>query len=403
MLFVYFQYIVTLTVPVSVLAATDLAIFDDIEVSEFDHSSTGFTLDGQHTLIDCEKCHLGGVFDELPRQCAECHDNIFTVGTNSNHIPVFEACDICHTTQGFESSAMTTVMDHSILVSQPCMGCHDGVTATGKPPNHIPTVLDCDACHNVNSWLVSSFDHSSVSGQPCISCHNGIDASGKHASHIPSSETCDACHRTTAWLPPTQVDHSEVTGPCADCHNGFISGGKPANHINTTMFCENCHAPAPATWSLILQVDHDHVLGSCSSCHDNVIATGKHASHVTTNQECDTCHSTKQWIPAAVDHSSFAGNCISCHNNIDASGKSAGHISASDVCDSCHEKFPAQWTPVDAAAVDHAQVIGTCASCHNNAVATGKPATHINTTDLCDACHAAGPIPFHPAALGVDH
>ena len=41
--------------------------------SEFDHSTTGFTLEGAHRAVDCASCHVGGVFDGTPQQCSECH------------------------------------------------------------------------------------------------------------------------------------------------------------------------------------------------------------------------------------------------------------------------------------------------------------------------------------------
>ncbi|MDT8384252.1 MAG: hypothetical protein RRB22_07545, partial [Gammaproteobacteria bacterium] len=44
------------------------------------------------------------------------------------------------------------------------------------------------------------------------------------------------------------------------------------------------------------------------------------------------------------------------------------------------------WTPVNPL-VDHAQVLGTCASCHDGVIAIGKSGSHINTSDICEACH----------------
>jgi hypothetical protein len=37
--------------------------------------------------------------------------------------------------------------------------------------------------------------------------------------------------------------------------------------------------------------------------------------------------------------------------------------------------------------VDHISVIGTCDSCHNGIIATGKPPDHIVTSDQCNECH----------------
>jgi hypothetical protein len=37
--------------------------------------------------------------------------------------------------------------------------------------------------------------------------------------------------------------------------------------------------------------------------------------------------------------------------------------------------------------MDHFQVIGSCSSCHNGAIATGKNAGHFVTAQECDLCH----------------
>ena len=69
----------------------------------------------------------------------------------------------------------------------------------------------------------------------------------------------------------------------------------------------------------------------------------------------------------------ITGNCYSCHNGTSATGKNATHIPTSNTCEACHT--PTAWKP--ATRVDHTQVIGTCFSCHNGTLATGKNATHI--------------------------
>ncbi|WP_455202000.1 hypothetical protein, partial [Kaarinaea lacus] len=77
---------------------------DTVNVESFDHLTTGFPLTGAHSLIDCESCHIGGLFDELPTRCDKCHDGVFSIGVSSNHIPVTENCEVCHSTFGFEAS-----------------------------------------------------------------------------------------------------------------------------------------------------------------------------------------------------------------------------------------------------------------------------------------------------------
>ena len=103
--------------------------------------------------------------------------------------------------------------------------------------------------------------------------------------------------------------------------------------------------------------------------------------------------------PSAVDHNEVTGACFDCHNGTVASGKSATHISTSDKCDACHQPGPAPWTPIASSAVDHNEVTGVCSSCHNGTIATGKTADHIVTAGECDVCHSTGA--WTPAS--VDH
>jgi len=520
-----------------------------LDLSTFDHLATGFPLTGNHAVVDCESCHVGGVFEGLPKLCDSCHDGSFAVGKSSTHIPTVENCDVCHSPLGFESSASTTAMDHSVVGDQscvschngvtatgksathmpttdqceachsvntwtpvatvdhdevvgPCMGCHNGTLATGKPADHVPTLEDCGACHTVSSWVIGIFDHEAVQGQPCYDCHNGITATGKGLTHINTSNLCEACHNTNVWMPVVTVDHSQVIGSCVSCHNNLVVSGKVPNHINTTDNCQQCHnttsfipvitvdhdevigtcischngvtaqgkglshinstdqcdachAAGTAPWSPVVTVDHTQTIGTCESCHNGTIARGKGPDHILTDQSCEICHDTLNWINAVFDHSTITtqvcfdchngttatgkgvthinstdvceachtttsvwipvasadvdhaqvvGSCISCHDGTIASGKSANHINTTDACDACHPPGPTPWIPVVNADVDHAQVIGTCASCHNGVVASGKGPNHINTTDACDACHASGPTPWTPVPQGgVDH
>jgi len=472
-------------------ASSEIATLDEFNKlgEKFDHLTTGFALTGDHNLLDCGECHIGGVFEALPRRCDACHDNVIASGMPIDHVATSAPCDTCHTTSGFMATA---IMDHSI-VDGACSSCHDGIAATGKFAGHIGTTDICEACHSSNIWSpVVYVDHNEVLGS-CVTCHNGIVASGKHPSHIPTADVCEACHDLSqagkVWKPVANenVNHDFVIGACSFCHDGTIASGKGPNHIQTLAECNTCHSPPPAglrwiaetldhnqilangtpcfdchngvvasgkdnnhiassnsceachsagtVWSPVIRVDHTEVNGSCAStschandkpadqlhnnvsnlceachsagntwvpltvdhdevtttcqqCHDGTVATGKDADHLDTNGDCGLCHSTQQWLPAAqgaVDHTNFVNNCITCHNGSTATGKGASHITASDVCDACHEKSPARWTPVLPQAVDHTQVVGSCAGCHD------KPGNHINTSNVCEACHVTAP------------
>ena len=77
------------------------------------------------------------------------------------------------------------------------------------------------------------------------------------------------------------------------------------------------------------------MIGTCNSCHDGTIATGKSVTHINSSSTCDDCHnSTVGWVPVAqMDHwvggwiTSVIGTCNSCHDGAIATGKSATHIS----------------------------------------------------------------------------
>ena len=336
-----------LLVPVNSFA--EIATLDEFKAfgEKFDHLTTGFALTGEHTNAECGDCHIGGVFETLPRECDACHDNVIATGKNANHIQTNQPCDVCHNTGAFLVAA---IMDHSITEGN-CVSCHDGVSATGKSAFHISSTDVCDACHSVSFWVpVLTVDHEQTLGS-CSQCHNGIIATGKSPSHAPTTDDCEACHLATAgsdW-PAFQVDHARVLGACSFCHQ------RPNGHISTTDTCNACHQTAPEPWEPVPNnaVDHAHVIGSCSSCHDGVVATGKSPSHITST----------------------------------------------DTCNACHQPAPTPWQPVPNSAVNHDHVIGACSSCHDGVVATGKPNGHISTTEECNACHLVPPNTFAGATV----
>ena len=322
--------------------------------SKFDHFSTGYPLEGSHRNVDCQRCHVAGIFRGTPRQC-----------------------DSCHARAGL-------------------------VKATPMPMDHILSTPQCQDCHRETTWNpVRRVDHSQVIGG-CSSCHNGVVAAGKNVSHVQSSAVCEDCHRTTAWIPAT-FDHNAVApGSCSGCHNGITATGKDAQHLQTMGECDDCHrtnAWSPATF------DHSAVApGSCSGCHDGVTATGKHAQHLATVADCDDCHTTNAWVPAVFDHGAvMPGSCSGCHNGTTATGKDAQHLQTTGECDACHSTVA--WIPAN---FDHDMIVGSCSSCHNGTTATGINSGHFMTAQDCDVCHTTNfwlPINFMHASPGYpgDH
>jgi len=398
------------------------AVIAWVPIVTFDHNDAlgtcvachdGVNVDGKHrrhanTSDNCDACH--GTVDFSPVRRVD-HNEVFgtcaSIGCHSvplNHFRTTQFCDACHNTSRWEPVQR---LDHNeLLGSCADSGCHT------QPPFHASTTRNCEACHGSFSWtpLKGPVNHSEVITGQCTDCHEeiapniqGIVAPGQPINHIPTNgQSCDLCHSTVSWI-PAQFTHGGIVSNCLQCHTlGVNATPKPVTHIPTQDLCEACHSTI--AWIPVLIVDHTQVLGACAGCHDGVLAAGKGPGHVQTVDACDSCHSTTAWIPAAIDHSGFSGNCISCHDGVSASGKLPTHISSGNVCDACHMVFPATWAPVAPSRVDHSQVNGSCVSCHNNTPFSGKPPTHINTTDNCDRCHVPGPVPWAPvAANAVDH
>jgi hypothetical protein len=110
---------------------------------------------------------------------------------------------------------------------------------------------------------------------------------------------------------------------------------------------------------------------------------------------CEDCHGTTSFNPALrVDHADVIGTCYSCHNGTTAPGKLPNHIASGNTCDDCHTTNA--WIP---AVFDHSGVTAPCSTCHNGTTASGKTPTHIQTSGQCDDCHST--LAWIPASF--DH
>ena len=298
---------------------------------------------------------------------------------------------------------------HAAVPNESCAGCHIDDMLHLSPESfkapfdvrwHLEEHQDCGDCHSPTAWFpLIHFSHERATMESCVSCHNGVDATDKNVAHIATNDQCNDCHSTAAFTPVVRVNHGNVMGTCNSCHDGVATAGKPTTHLNTSDQCDNCHSTIVFIPAIF--VDHQDVIGTCSSCHDGLTAMGKTVTHIETTDECDKCHNTKSFLVSStlrptVDHNAAIGECVDCHNGIVAQGKTASHITTTDICDACHATvifMPVRW-------VDHFEVVGTCVDCHNGVAAAGKPSTHLNTSDQCDDCHTS--LTFTPAVV-VNH
>ncbi|HYM35318.1 MAG TPA: hypothetical protein VET48_07970, partial [Steroidobacteraceae bacterium] len=452
----------------------------------------------------CSACHATGLTFVGPPT---------VVTEPANHIPIGSAtCQTCHSATNFTTFS-GTAMNHTGITSgcATCHGA--GLTFAGMPPvktlpsNHIPTgSIACETCHsptNFTTFSGTSMNHAVVTAIACSTCHEagksfvgspavvtrpgpphvtGGECSQCHfsttsfkgatnmpANHIPqpASDACSLCHTNANDYSVYTMNHQGITSGCAQCHApglSFANIAPPAlvepstttpKHVPYfNVACESCHSPAQFTNFLGVTFSHSkyppgtpcvtcHELGmswqgianlwvrdvknhhpgqDCggSGCHTiskkyasapRAAAAAVKAPPQKTAQAVTTttANSNTSTAPATTPSATLVGEkfdhrrtprlaCLSCHNNLRGTGKPTTHLATSDMCASCHTTIA--WLPVSR--VDHAQVRGACASCHNGTIASGKLSKHIVTNGACESCHTTNawtPARFDHASL----
>ncbi|MCP4389829.1 MAG: hypothetical protein GY802_16160, partial [Gammaproteobacteria bacterium] len=164
-------------------------------------------------------------------------------------------CADCHTPGTF----MTGTFDHDLSIYNPqpaCADCHNNVISLGKLQNHIPTTQDCGVCHiNTTDFRGATVDHSNLSATElnnCASCHDGNIATGKQVStHLPTTQNCFSCHNypntDLSFEDASNFFHNGINSNCESCHSGnsnYVAVGaigKKTNHIPALNQCVVCH------------------------------------------------------------------------------------------------------------------------------------------------------------------
>ena len=290
---------------------------------DFDHSRTGFSLSGQHANVNCQACHVSGVYRGTPTSCYDCH------APKDVHGGQFGTdCGACHVTSGWKN----VTFDHNSTAFKlngkhqnvSCTSCHANGVFKGTPSNcyacHAARDAhggqfgtDCGACHSTNGWDGATFNHGNT-GFPLTGQHGNAACSSCHTNGVfkgtPSS--CYACHASK------DAHGGQFGTDCGACHSTSGWGGATFNHSNTgfpltgrhnNLSCNSCHANGV----------YQGTPANCYACHAN---DDNHGGRFGTN--CGTCHSINGWGNASFDHNitSFPlvgkhrnASCESCHRN----------------------------------------------------------------------------------------
>lgn len=395
--------------------------------SDWNHSTTGFTLTGAHGPLDCKTCHTTTYTGTDPA-CFSCHQGDFAATTEPDHETAnFDHnCLTCHNTNAWKpatfdhnSTGFPLTGGHSGVAcltchasgytntSPECYSCHSGDFASASDPNHVQNNFshDCTTCHTTTAWDPANYNHNNTdfpltgahtslqcischsagytnTPTACYSCHSGDFASATDPNHVQNSfsHDCTTCHTTTAW-DPASFDHSTTSFPLTGGHSGLA--------------CITCHSSGYTNTST-----------DCYSCHSGDFTATTTPSHVQNNfdHNCTGCHSTTAWKPSTFNHASTGFTLTGAHNGLQCIAcHSQGYVNTDPACYSCHAgDFTSVTNP------NHVQnnFDHNCTNCHNTTA--WKPSTFNHSTTgfvlngahtglQCIACHSQGYINTDPA------
>ena len=251
---------------------------------KFDHSSTGFTLTGMHTVPprQCADCHKQNNYSLTSTACITCHQSDYTNAKNPDHVAggFAQTCELCHSTSAWQPASF----DHS-KSAFPLTGSHM------VPPR------TCADCHGVNNYTITD--------TTCISCHQkDFTGATSPVPHTGFPAICQLCHDTIHWTDAT-FNHNNTPFP--------LTG----SHMVPPRACADCH----------VNNNYTTLPTTCIGCHQNDFNNAKspvpHTGFPTT---CEQCHDTLQWTDAKFDHSQtgfpLTGShtvppraCTDCHVN----------------------------------------------------------------------------------------
>jgi hypothetical protein len=385
----------------------------------FDHTKTGYTLDGKHATASCRSCHnaqhiapefrslladkdLNHTWMGLSTRCGTCHEDKHQGRFGSD-------CARCHSTTDWKQTHFdTTRFDHA----------KTPFPLTGK---HRDTA--CDKCHTPHAsrqvrWSGIAFAH-------CSDCHTD-----PHQGQF--KQGCDFCHSTSTWQHSrfeTMFDHAKTAYPllgkhltvacvdchrggdfkapiphavCADCHKPDPHNGQFAHRADGGR-CESCHTVqgwSPSTFTIAehtktgFPLTAPHVRVPCASCH---IPAGQRTLFRINFALCIDCHKDHHGGQFAA--APWRNHCEKCHTGLTFRSSTmtltlhqetrfpltGSHIAVS--CDDCHK--PLRGSTV---ALFHFQQL-QCTTCHGD-IHHGQFTACMQAVDAsskpagCEACHS---------------
>ncbi len=366
------------------------------DLKSFDHKQTGYTLEGKHAGLTCNRCHspekittaqkqsikvrdLSKTFLGLSSACTTCHQDAHKGRLGNN-------CAQCHNSTDWKNTSGK--FDHSktqfpltgLHAQVKCEQCHTSGPDNqprfkGLPfskcsdchtdPHKGSFAQTCESCHNTSGWkrisssaLSKNFDHSKTK-YPLLGKHLQVD--------------CTSCHRKGNFKQPVAF------AKCTDCHADEHQGqfAKRAGGIE----CSSCHTVEgfkPTTFGLkehqstAYPLQGKHATLECAQCH---IPKGKETVFKLKFERCLECHKDEHQGQFAA--APYLNRCEQCHT-LDGYKPStfglARHKEARFVltgahvavtCVECHKAPAGTSAQVKTAAIYHFHDM-SCTTCHQD-------------------------------------
>ena len=297
--------------------------------------------------------------------CQTCHDP-----TNSGHYTIASPVDSCG---GCHFDASGNVPSHPVVISGPCMTCHNAhstigmprgthfnnITSSGYPASYVTSRATCADCHYDSAANASRRGEWRESGHASI---NGLSWKG---NDFKTMGGCVQCHTTTGFIAYSTgritsawgdaADKTKEVLTCKGCHKDISTGVvrmvapvRPYaddTYVNRDLgksnICMVCHSGrnngASITAQLGGQADFTnmpfidpHYHASGGTLHGKA---GYHFHGPTTYAFYST-NSHRQIGIADANGTGTSGPCVACHRN--SSNAHTNRALVNTLCGNCH-------------------------------------------------------------------
>jgi hypothetical protein len=327
-----------------------------------------------HDGLECVACHVGvtAPHDEKlpPVSCAGCHGDVpktLAGGAHGTRVggKAPPTCAGCHGTHDIRKAEKATI--------DTCAGCHASQVAAWRSSVHgraarggDADAATCRSCHGSTHTVMTKTDPKSPTyhlnlPRTCAQCHADEAFAKKHGiavgdvykvfmdsihgralsrSGLLVAANCSDCHGAHGILPRddkrSRVHRTNVPATCGGCHagvlaeySGSVHGRQVAAGDARAPVCVDCH-----TAHEIKRVEAEawrlEVIRECGTCHAESLRTYRDTFHGKVTAlgfsrvaRCSDCHGAHGVQPvsdprSAVNPANLVTTCGTCHPAVNA-------------------------------------------------------------------------------------